>query len=301
MATMQRYWLAYLFVSFAVGVACLGVVVGQAVRRRDAVSRAFLAFYASLSIMVTATLLLAFADTAPGEISPSVRQVFQYLESIVGFYGIMLTLPLLTHRVFGVDAPRRERILIALVIGTLGLQHVTEFALGSTPWDERGDWLEDGVLVLVVAYTVWVAYSRLGCAGAERRLATRAFALLALCAPGIFYDLFLSEGLGLRLYPLGYCVMSVVVTWTLVQGRTTEPETAQTRVVDGWGLSEREVEVADGVARGLSNKEVAAALHISPNTVKTHLRAIFEKADVRSRFELISRMSGLLGGTHPEG
>ncbi len=263
-------------------------------------TRAFLAFYAVLSILVTASLLLAFADTAPGVISASVQQVFRYLESIVGFYGIMLTLPLLVHRVFGVDDPRRERILVAVVLATLGLQHVTEFALGSTVWDERGDWLEDGVLIVVVAYAFGVAYSRLGSADAERPLATRVFAMMMLGAPGIAYDLFLSEGWGLRLYPLWYCVMSVVVTWTLVQGGT-EPEVAPPRVADRWGLSDREVEVADAVARGLSNKEVAAALHISPNTVKTHLRAIFEKARVQSRFELISQMSGLLTGNHPKG
>jgi len=70
------------------------------------------------------------------------------------------------------------------------------------------------------------------------------------------------------------------------------PAPSPRRVTDLWGLSERELEVADAVAQGLSNKEIAAALHISPNTVKTHLRAVFEKAGVHSRFELMSRMIG---------
>lgn len=267
-------------------------------------SRAFLAAYAALSIMVTASLVLAFADMAPGAISASGRQIFQYLESIVGFYGVMLTLPLLVHRVFRVDDPRRERILVAVVIATLGLQHVTEFALGSTPWDQRGDWLEDGVFIGILAYSFWVAYSHRGSADAERPLATRVFVLLLLGAPVMFYDLFLGEGWGLRLYPLWYCVTSVLLTWTLVR---SEPEAAAARmagpprVADEWGLSEREVEVADRVARGLSNKDVAAALHISPNTVKTHMRTIFEKAGVRSRFELISHMSGLPPVNSPKG
>ena len=225
------------------------------------------------------------------------RPVFEYLESIVGFYGVLLTIPFLVHRVFGLDDPRREKILVALVLVTLGLQHVTEFALGSTPWDERGDWFEDGVLVAVVIYTFWVAYSRLGSPDAERPLATRMFALLLFCGPGSVYDLFFSEGWGLRLYPLWYCVTSVVVTWTLAR----QPRAAAPRVQDRWGLSEREFEVAGQVALGLSNKDIASALHISPNTVKTHLRTVFEKAGVRSRFELISRMSAPPPGNHPEG
>ena len=103
----------------------------------------------------------------------------------------------------------------------------------------------------------------------------------------------------MHLYPLWYCVASVVVTWTLVQGEP-EPEAAPPRAADEWRLSERESEVAGQVALGRSNKEVAAALHISTNTVKTHLRKIFEKAGVQSRFELISQMSGHPRAHHPE-
>ncbi|MBI3176138.1 MAG: response regulator [Chloroflexi bacterium] len=48
-------------------------------------------------------------------------------------------------------------------------------------------------------------------------------------------------------------------------------------------LTEREREVLDLLAQGLTNKEIAEKLYITPNTVKRHLKAIFEKLEVHTR------------------
>ena len=51
-------------------------------------------------------------------------------------------------------------------------------------------------------------------------------------------------------------------------------------------LTAQESAVADLVARGMSNKDAAAELHVSPKTVQYHLTRIFTKLGVRSRAEL---------------
>ncbi|MDN7484025.1 helix-turn-helix domain-containing protein [Burkholderia orbicola] len=52
-------------------------------------------------------------------------------------------------------------------------------------------------------------------------------------------------------------------------------------------LSARELEILDYVARGLSNKEIARALRVAPETIKWHLKNIFEKLNVTSRIQAV--------------
>lgn len=60
-------------------------------------------------------------------------------------------------------------------------------------------------------------------------------------------------------------------------------------------LSPREAEVAQAVAAGRSNKEVARELGVTERTVKAHLGAVFEKLGVRDRLQLALRIGA--GGT----
>jgi DNA-binding CsgD family transcriptional regulator len=55
-------------------------------------------------------------------------------------------------------------------------------------------------------------------------------------------------------------------------------------------LSERQAEVAEMVARGHSNREIAMNLNVSPRTIDAHLASIFNKFGVRSRFELMATL-----------
>jgi DNA-binding NarL/FixJ family response regulator len=56
------------------------------------------------------------------------------------------------------------------------------------------------------------------------------------------------------------------------------------------GLTETEQRIATLVAQGRTNKEVAATMFVSENTVQTHMRHIFQKLSVRSRTELAARL-----------
>lgn len=53
-------------------------------------------------------------------------------------------------------------------------------------------------------------------------------------------------------------------------------------------LTKREQTIVHLVSSGAQNKEIAEQLHISPNTVKTHIYSLFRKTSSRNRVELIT-------------
>jgi DNA-binding CsgD family transcriptional regulator len=61
-------------------------------------------------------------------------------------------------------------------------------------------------------------------------------------------------------------------------------------VLQAYGLTEREAQVAELVLRGLSTDEIAEGLSIAALTVQQHLKAVFDKTGVRSRRELVAQV-----------
>lgn len=64
--------------------------------------------------------------------------------------------------------------------------------------------------------------------------------------------------------------------------------------LDKLGISKREYEVLELMARGLSNQEIADKLFVSVNTIKTHSANLFSKLDVRRRTQAIQKGKDLL-------
>jgi DNA-binding CsgD family transcriptional regulator len=57
-------------------------------------------------------------------------------------------------------------------------------------------------------------------------------------------------------------------------------------------LTPQELQVALQVARGLSNREIAQTLFLSPKTIEFHLTRIYRKLDLNARAELVERFAG---------
>lgn len=91
---------------------------------------------------------------------------------------------------------------------------------------------------------------------------------------------------GVRTIARGDALLSPTITRRLVEEfvRRPRPDDVPSDLVE---LTGRELEVMRMVARGLSNAEIAAQLHLSEATVKTHVAHILQKLDLRDRVQVV--------------
>jgi LuxR family maltose regulon positive regulatory protein len=125
---------------------------------------------------------------------------------------------------------------------------------------------------------------------------------LTLAAPEGFVQTFVDEGppMGHLLYKaLGRGIAPEYVSRLLAAFPAAEPGQPPSAppggTESGWvePLSERELEVLQLVGAGLTNREIAARLFLSLNTVKGHTRSIYGKLDVHSRTQAVARARAL--------
>jgi NarL family two-component system response regulator LiaR len=76
----------------------------------------------------------------------------------------------------------------------------------------------------------------------------------------------------------------------------TGPSVVNEAKVTELGITPRELEILEQIANGLSTREIAAALFVSENTVKTHASRLFSKLDVNRRTQAVvaGRRLGLI-------
>jgi DNA-binding CsgD family transcriptional regulator len=78
-----------------------------------------------------------------------------------------------------------------------------------------------------------------------------------------------------------------VVVVKEVQIPATEPFSLNQARVRELGVTPRELEILELIAKGMSNREIADALFVSENTVKTHSSRLFDKLSAKRRTQAV--------------
>ena len=101
----------------------------------------------------------------------------------------------------------------------------------------------------------------------------------------------------IRVVADGDSLLAPSVTRRLIEEFARRPPRAPARPTQLDSLTDREHEVLTEVARGLTNAEIAARLHVSETTVKTHIAHLLDKLQLRDRVQavILAYEVGLVG------
>ncbi len=191
------------------------------------------------------------------------------------------------------EAARRERIPLNQARVELA-QGDAASALGTvTAWRQQAEakgWADERLKAMVLQA---LAHQASG----EKDKAARVLAdALALAEPAGFVRLFLDEGPPMRQLVVGAAARGMMPGYTtrLRDGFAAEPSRASAAPLPAAQpliepLSERELEVLQLIAEGLSNHEIGERLYVALDTVKGHNRRIFDKLGVQRRTEAVAR------------
>jgi len=91
----------------------------------------------------------------------------------------------------------------------------------------------------------------------------------------------------IRIVARGDALLSPMATRALVARLASAPEQPTDPPPELAELTEREREMVELVATGLSNEEIASRIHLSPLTVKTHVNRAMAKLGARDRAQLV--------------
>jgi DNA-binding CsgD family transcriptional regulator len=217
----------------------------------------------------------------------------------------MVSIPFLTHALVLDASPGKRNIFIVAIAAIAFLAMIFTFKIDFA--GKQISQIRDYRLYLsltlfysTIAYSIVLKFFSLKRLEGERRKIAKTLLILNIIFfPGIIYDLYLYRTHDVFVFtPTLYAVFAVIFTVYIsrryiAELRSITAEAAEVSYDDIFsraGISSREQEIVYLVLEGQSNGDIAKQLFISPNTVKTHIRNIFKKMDVKSRFELAMKL-----------
>lgn len=172
----------------------------------------------------------------------------------------------------------------------------------------KGEWVKEagrnlnalfgfGSLLMIVPAILSLIYHRKTEVKGNRQLLKGIF--ISFLPVVVYFPIdffFLSES-AFKTTHIAYAVFAVSVYMYLTKHYTVnyEPETTDVmshteKFYKKYNISDRETEIIEALVVGKTNKEIAAELFISINTVKTHIKNIYRKLEVKNRVQLLHKI-----------
>jgi len=306
---MEHLNFFYFVTTFFTGIISLSLSVFVYFKTKETLIQYYLYFYSAWTLLVVTYTFLSYTQANIPTMYPS---VFELLKSFMSmFVGplLLFTLPVFFHHVCSVPHANIKNIIfggIAILLATN--YYVSKHIIMNATVGRFSEYTAHTVVVLVILYTAIIGmyYSRKLQDPERRSLIMKISVSIGIFLPGIVHDVFREEVSLIRIFPIHYCVVSIIFTNHLLKHyRHHHPVSADTEsdamvereldeeIFNKYNISPREQDVARLIVQGYRNQQIADKLSVTVSTVKKHITKIYQKLDIKSRYELIAFFKNL--------
>ncbi|MFA7642023.1 MAG: LuxR C-terminal-related transcriptional regulator [Sphaerochaetaceae bacterium] len=289
---MLREGLTILLYMFAFATGCMTLVLSVVFHIRESYewTKYFIIFHASLLLVMVLQVLKVFVEVFLGDTVALVTGIViqSLLAANVSF--LIAFIPYFTTWI--IAQPWRDpfRVLFIILATAYMALSVLDMIFVST-WAFQSSMMLLFVATLFFCVAVIIrnlkTITQADVRTVSKAIIILSFVMTPLLAVGIVYP-----HLRYLSYPIYFMAFSVIILVYLFIYFRRMPhavvrELTYERVVR-FHITEREYSVITLIKDGLTNKEIAAKLDISVNTVNNHVANIFAKTKVRSRIDLLN-------------
>jgi DNA-binding CsgD family transcriptional regulator len=295
----------YLFVIMT-GVVCMTVAFTLYLKIKSKLLSNFLVYFSAFTLFVFFYLLvLTYINANDSQIA------FPFIVTIVAL--ILLSYSFLIYSIlhFGHflinKHPSKRKQIFEISISAISLISIASSI--RIDWDNSqiiqqmnlGLLLSYALLFFAILYIAIIKMYNRGNVQADiKQIYMRTSILNIVFIPGFVLDYYLIKSFHFSLFiPLYYLCYSILFLQYFIKTYRTDliSSNSPTNIdelndyLNRAGISPREKEIITLIMKGDSNKKISNQLFISLSTVKTHVSNIFQKLNVESRFEIMSKIN----------
>jgi len=298
--------LLFLTTALVFSITCLCVLLH--VRARDSYTRGFLTVLIPLSLQMSLTMLYAYIPRVypPELLTGDIYRYFCLSATLVSIFLTTVMLFTMSHYLITLlPATEKEKTLGKNILRFFILSFLI-LSLLIIIGKSEGDWiyamnltfsyhLFSGSVFMIIHGFISLFYRKKAQGWEQERLLTGICATFIPLLVLFPLDLIFFWNHAFKFTYLSFAAFAVYLYYFIsrryfltYEAVSEASVTLQTEFLEEHDVSTREREIIAWLVKGLSNREIAGQLFISPNAVKTHIKNIYAKLGVTNRVRLFS-------------
>lgn len=290
---MQHLAVLINLISLILGVAAGSILITKYIHYPSSLLAAYLKFFFAYSYLIIVAALFSYLVINVSS-AAWVQSLFACFV-LIGMSFLILTLPGFTFKETGLAIPEwfKKLILVSAII-TGSQAPVLWFS----------NYKKGVILPIIIAFIPFIFVVTVSVY--KQRIFNKTFSKISIQKKEfftfyIFILFFITAGIetifGSYLYRDGkFIIISLPLAYSLSALQIIKKYTSQSRKTAGllaeetitkFNLTSREIEMAEKILSGASNKEIAYELKLSQNTVRNHIYNLYQKLDIQKRMDLV--------------